>query len=394
VDGSAVWTGTEALFFSYAPTDVSVQAFDPTRQTWRPLPDGPPIPREASWAWTGSELTFFGGGRLGEPSNTQSWALNPSTGSWRRLPDAPVPMNFSDATWTGTQVVLVGSARTKQNYSTTPTALAQAYDPATDAWQQLASPPVSGQTSAVAWIDGRLIAWDLYGPDAAEYLPKEARWRSIEMDGLDGSECYASGVPVGDVLFTWNCGAPAAWFAATSAWSSLRLPIQPAAKGYGYGFGDGRAAGSAAVVEQIETIESNGEPSLGSPNAPIRLWAWVPPEVAPDAAWQPTALDAEQAVDRFVGDLSNDWTAAYIPGMATQDVIERSRSGAGGLSALGRNGWLTADAREIAAGTFTVPVHVLDGDKQVIGTDVFTVGPGTASDGRIGQLVITDVQPA
>ena len=48
----------------------------------------------------------------------------------------------------------------------------------------------------------------------------------------------------------------------------------------------------------------------------------------------------------------------------------------------------------LAAGVFVVPVHVLDGSKYVIGTDVFTVGPGTASDGRVGQLVITDVQPA
>ena len=50
--------------------------------------------------------------------------------------------------------------------------------------------------------------------------------------------------------------------------------------------------------------------------------------------------------------------------------------------------------RHVGAGVFVVPVHVLDGSKQVIGTDVFTVGPGTASDGRVGQLVITDVQPA
>jgi len=48
----------------------------------------------------------------------------------------------------------------------------------------------------------------------------------------------------------------------------------------------------------------------------------------------------------------------------------------------------------LAPGVFVVPVHVLDGSKHVIGTDVFTVGPGTASDGRVGQLVITDVQPA
>ena len=80
--------------------------------------------------------------------------------------------------------------------------------------------------------------------------------------------------------------------------------------------------------------------------------------------------------------------------MATQDVIQRSRSGAGGLIAVARTGWLTGAARKVTAGVFVVPVHVLDGSKQVIGTDVFTVGPGTASDGRVGQLVITDVQPA
>ena len=59
----------------------------------------------------------------------------------------------------------------------------------------------------------------------------------------------------------------------------------------------------------------------------------------------------------------------------------------------GRRG-ISPQGGTLAPGVFVVPVHVLDGSKQVIGTDVFTVGPGTASDGRVGQLVITDVQPA
>jgi hypothetical protein len=304
-------------------------------------------------------------------------------------------MNLSDAAWTGTHVVVVGSARTQQNQSTTSTALAQTYDPASNAWRQLASPPVSGQTSAVAWVGGRLIAWELYGPDAAEYIPGEARWRSIEMDGLDGGECYASGVTVDDALFTWDCGAPAAWFAATSAWSPLQLPTQSSIQGIRIpGVGYAWAAGSAVVVEQIETMESQGEPSLGSPNAPIHLWVWVPPPVAPDASWQPATFDAEQMVGRFVGDLFFDQTAAYAAGMATKDVIDRSRSASGSLVPVDRHRWRTGAAREVTAGVFVVPVHVLGGSNQVIGTDAFTVGPGTASDGRVGQLVITDVQPA
>src|SRR5262245_51549389 len=165
-----------------------------------------------SSAWTGSELVVFGGGPLGAPSGSQAWGFDVAEGAWRRLADAPIAMNLSDAGWTGSEMAVVGSAMDRRNEATTRTSQAEAYDPQSDTWRVLPSPPVSAQTAAVDLVGGRLIAWELYGPDSAEWLPAQERWRSLDMGGFEGAECYADGVDVADTLFTWNCGAPSAWF--------------------------------------------------------------------------------------------------------------------------------------------------------------------------------------
>jgi hypothetical protein len=395
LNGAGVWTGTEALFFSYDTDGVRSQLFDPSTATWRSIPNGPQMPEfGVSWAWTGAELLLFGGGQLGDRSNVTTWSLDPATESWTHLSDAPIGMNLSDATWTGTEMVVVGSAMDRGNHATTRTAQAEAFDPTTDTWRELPAPPVSAQTAAAAFVGGRLIGWELYGPDSAEWLPDEDRWRSLDMGGFEGGECYASGVTVADAVFTWNCGSPTAWFASSSAWIHIDRPLE-AESGFSYSFGWLSAAGDAAVVEEIETVAGpQGEPYVGSSDAPEHLWLWKPPAVAPESSWTPKRVDAENLVGNFLSDWYPGWEA-FLAATATADVIDRSRLGRGGLvplgdGAVGRN---FGESTSLGQGTFSVAVELIK-DHQVIGTEVFTVGPGTTADGRAGQLVITDVQPA
>lgn len=388
-----VWTGETALFLSIDHTGVRVQAFDPGDSSWRSYPIGPETPSYGiSWAWTGNEVILFGGGPLGAPSGSHATSFDPVDGAWRRLLDAPIPMNLSDAVWTGDEMVVVGSAMDRRNEATTRTSQAEAFDPQTDTWRVLPSPPVSAQTAAIDLAGGRLSAWELYGPDSAEWVPDEERWRSLDMGGFEGGECYADGVTVADVVFTWNCGAPSALFAGSSEWGPIDPPrVSPS--GLDYGFGRAIAAGSVAIVEEIETIEgSHGEPYLGSPDAPVHLWVWKPPASAPSSTWTPTRADAENLVGNFLSDWQPGWEP-YLLATAETDVIRRCRDGADGLVALtdGAVGnWNTYRATELGADSFEVKAELLR-DHEVVETETFTVGPGTA-DGRPAQLVITDVR--
>lgn len=393
VDPRAFWTGDEAIFVLTSDAGSHAEAFDPSADSWRRLPDGPAIPDGASSAWTGSDIVLFGGGSSGAPSNQQAWALDP-VGEWRRLADAPVGMNLSDAVWTGTDVVVVGSAVDRMHVASTATAQAEAYDPASDRWSQLPPPPISAQTASVAYVDQHLVAWELYGPDSAEWLPDEQRWRSLEMGGFEGGECYAAGVAVAAAMFTWNCGSPTAWYAATGAWVSVGAPTGDPS-GFMYGFGSASSAGDAAIVEQIDTIIAhNGDPYIGSPDAPEHLWVWKPPADAPTSSWEPTITDARDLVGGFL----SDWdpgSEPFLDAKATSDVVDRCASGAGGLLALrdgAVDGWHFVDERR-SNGAFVFTIELMR-DGVTAATEIFTVGAGTTADGRAGQLVITDVRRA
>ena len=396
IDARAYWTGDEAIFVMSDEARSEAEAFDPSTGSWRRLADGPAIPDGASSAWTGIEVVLFGGGPVGAPTNQQARALDPASGEWRRLADAPVPMNLSDAVWTGTDVVVIGSALDRRNVASTSTAQVEAYDPASDRWTAMPAPPISAQTASAAYVAGHLVGWELYGPDSAEWLPGQQRWRSLDMGGFEGGECYAEGVTVATALFTWNCGSPTAWYADTGAWVSVGAPTTDVS-GSMYGFGSAAAAGDVAIVAQIETVIGHGgDPYIGSPDAPEHLWAWKPPAIAPTSTWQPTMTDARNLVGSFLSDWDVPGWEPFLDATATSDVLDRCRSGAGGLVELqdgAVRGWHFVDGARVNE-AFELTVELIGASGTGAGTEIFTVGAGTTADGRAGRLVITDVRPA
>jgi hypothetical protein len=385
---SGIWTGKEAIFWDGS----DALGFDPTTERWRVFPPSPHPARGHVAVWTGDELIFWGGGPKGSEETRSGAALIPSTGVWRPIADAPVGLNLVDAVWTGSRMVVVGSEIDTGNHATTETAVALSYDPTNDRWQRLPDPPVSAQTAAIANIDGRLIAWELYSPAAAELL-SEDRWRSLDMERLRGGECYAQGATLGDVLFTWDCGEPTAWYADTSSWVRTGPPAKGLDAGYTYSFGAVYAAGPVAVVEHVETSDYDGTPYLGSPGAPVHLWAWRPPPAPPRSTQQPDASDAELLAEKFV----SVWIYGperYVSGFTTSDLLERMRSGIGVPAdfadrSIGDVMFVDADhvARALDDGRFEVRVARTDGS--LIG---IVLGPGRTADGRDAQLVVTDVR--
>ena len=397
--GDAVWTGSEVLLWGVHTSDGEVAlAFDPGAQSWKRIAGPPQGPRfGATHVWTGRELILFGGGLKGSPTTKGGAVYDPSTDTWRVILSAPVGMNLADAVWTGSEMIIIGSELDNRNSSETRTAMALAYDPAADSWRRLPDPPISPQTSAVAYVDGRVIAWEAYIPGSAEYLPSEDRWRSLDTGGLQRSECYAEGATIGHDVFTWNCGTQAVWYAQTSSWVATAPPLPASDTQPTYSWASVTAAGSAVIADQVETVlGQGGEPYLGSPDAPAHLWLWRPPSmplVAPIRV--PNGDDAGYLLNNFLSALSES-VQPYLHAYATADVLAKIEPG-GGLDlfqAAPLRTWRFPDhpwATDLGGGRFEVRVTLTlkDGGEPTV---VFDIGPGTTGDGRDAQLVVTDVR--
>jgi hypothetical protein len=404
--GEGVWTGSEILFWGeVAPeqeTDVpkpdfsTVLAYDPVQQTWRALPPSPQevtsfVKNHAAWAWTGRELIVWGGGEPDSSTAVGGAALDPTTGSWREIADAPAPMTLANAVWTGSEMVVVGAALDPGNRSTTPTAVAQAYDPATDSWRRLPDPPLSPQASESVWFDDEVLAWD-YGSDSARYLPSEDRWQGLGKLPLDHGECYVEGAAVEGAVFAWNCGYPDAWYPG-AGWVDVEggpafdVPVSQVTGMSGRAIG----ADTVAIVEQVDNVERGEQITIGSPEAPIHLWAWRPSTTPPQPR-PTTRQDAETLVSNFVH--AWDGYEPYLPTLSTEDVIDRCRTGNGGCPELASGlfeAW-GSTVTEVGSATYEVDVEL----RQPDGPDLmlrFVAGPGWTADGSEAQLVVTDVRP-
>jgi hypothetical protein len=392
----ATWTGSDVLFSvdgSLAPT----MAFRPATSTWSSLPVSPHAP---SWGgtslWTGRDLLVWGGGPPGASTTREGAALDLATGTWRTLAEAPVGLNLVDAAWNGSEMVLVGALLDRGNRATTRTARAMAYDPAADTWRTLPDPPISPQTSAVAFVDGRVVAWESYTPGAAEYVASENRWRSLDVSALRANDvCYTDGVVVDRVIASWTCGHPAVWFPQTSGWGEVAPPIVADDPALQFGWASMTPAGTTAIVEQTETTRVGGEPYLGDPEAAVHLWAWRPPAEPPVP--RPVGADEANIVTaRFLSAWVEPEEAPYLPVLATANVLDELAASDLGLTLRDvRYEWRFVDhpfTTDLGGGRFASRIELGPRDDP-IGDIVVVVGPGGAADGGTAQPVVTDVRP-
>jgi hypothetical protein len=131
-----------------------------------------------------------------------------------------------------------------------------------------------------------MIAWD-YQTHAQEYVPSTDVWAPATDMPLEFDECYPDSVAVGRQVFAWFCGRVALWDAATETWS--RIPggvTQPTIEAHGrlyqlFRFASLVAAGEVVVLaaEGI-TVDDEGVPCYGCPNAPVASWVYRPPSDA------------------------------------------------------------------------------------------------------------------
>ncbi|MBI5089270.1 MAG: hypothetical protein HZB15_10560, partial [Actinobacteria bacterium] len=192
-----VWTGTEALVVggldrSGAPR-VDGAAYDPSTDSWRPLPEPPVVTIDPLVAWTGDEMLVIGG--TSDPAQSGGYtsagrAYDPTSDTWRAT--AP-PFSFIDRdspwVWTGDELLVWPSS----SESTSPIA----YDPSADSWRAVASAPIGTRWHAASvWTGREWLIWggttgDAELADGAAYDPATDTWRTLAASPLSARRVRA-----------------------------------------------------------------------------------------------------------------------------------------------------------------------------------------------------------
>ncbi len=159
-DEIAVWTGTEMLLLG-GSENVSL-AYDPSTDAWRELTDGYGVmpmghmlggERGMPYAWTGAELLVWS--EVGDGANIQGLhAYDPTTDKWRAIatpPEGFYRRRAAATVWTGTEWLLWGGTGRNADGANTEYANGAAYNPATDTWRMLAESPLQERRAAATW---------------------------------------------------------------------------------------------------------------------------------------------------------------------------------------------------------------------------------------------------
>jgi N-acetylneuraminic acid mutarotase len=194
---SAAWTGTEMLVWGCFG---KAAAFNPKTNRWRTLPQAPT--GQGITAWTGRELIGWGGGCCGDAWSDGS-AYDPATDTWRRLTRSPLaPSQQPIGAWTGHELVLFVAGINAVEDKPYPTSLARAaaYDPATDTWRRIASPPLPIEGTAV-WNGSEILVTGR-GRTALAYDPATNRWHRLT--SLPAARIVETTVWTGSRLLLWG----------------------------------------------------------------------------------------------------------------------------------------------------------------------------------------------
>ncbi|HEX2496852.1 MAG TPA: hypothetical protein VHK46_08460 [Gaiellaceae bacterium] len=181
--GLAVWSGRELIGWGggcCGDAYADGAAYDPARDTWRKLARSPLAPSQSPvGTWTGRELIIFVSGLDPEgkalSGAARAAAYNPATDTWRRLATPPAPRSV--AVWSGHEVLLVGGA----DEAGAGAEVGYAYDPATNRWRSLAAMRSRHPQAVAAWTGGQLL---LFGGETTAnallaYDPERNRWSSL-----------------------------------------------------------------------------------------------------------------------------------------------------------------------------------------------------------------------
>jgi hypothetical protein len=182
--------------------------------------------------WTGSEVVLVGGlvdGATGVAS--RSPAFDPAQDRWRTIAAPPTPfvrdVYPSHAVWTGSEILWFGSSPPPDDEPRTEgqhrmPLVGAAYEPDSDVWRALASPPAPYEHfDAAVWTGAQLLVWSS-GVGVAVFAPVHDTWTTTP--GSEGPTFPVGAAPaVWDgsrlVVFAGYSGDVAAYDPATNQWT-------------------------------------------------------------------------------------------------------------------------------------------------------------------------------
>jgi hypothetical protein len=235
---TAVWTGTEAIFWGGEPDGNPFEPgtggrYDPATDSWIPTSTmNAATNRYGHTAvWTGAEMIVFGG--IGTDSVAKRY--RPATDAWvdATMVGAPGARDHHAAVWTGTRMVVWGGFI---NDGITPTG--GRYDPATDTWTptNVADSPPTRMWPIGEWTGTEMIVWGGYDwlfigdlGDGARYNPATDTWAPTSLLGAP-SPRVAQGVWTGRELLLWggaNDSSGGRYDPATDSWRDTTLLGSP-----------------------------------------------------------------------------------------------------------------------------------------------------------------------
>jgi hypothetical protein len=315
---------------------------------WRAIANAPEsVAAGRTVVWTGTEMIVAGvnpgsDGTFIHPTELAE-AYNPATDTWRELAEPPATSSLCprNAVWTGKEMLVWGCELL-------------AYDPVANAWRRLADPPT--RHGIVAWTGRELIGWGGgccgdASDDGSAYDAATNTWRKLAPAPVAGQQSPV-GAWTGRELVVFNGRGPdgtrvggAAYNPNTDTWR--RIPSQPAIR-----------PGAIAVYDgnEIHVLGAHRD-TVYSFNPRNSHWRQLPPtELGVDglvAVWTGNRLIASGAT-----------TTAYEPPTDVWTTLSPSplgpRQGAQGVWT-GRELIVWGGVVPTAAGTSNSPRYLTDG---------------------------------
>jgi len=223
---------------------------------WREAAPMPSPRSEVAAALVNGEIALVGGFREGGANSARVDAFSPSENRWRRLPDLPIAVDHAAASAFRGRLYVAGGYRFDRSRSD------EAFVLANGRWSRLPRMPFARAAAGAAFSGGRLYVMGGVAPfglarSALEFDPGKRRWRTIsgptprEHLGVTAARGRVFVVAGRKAGFDTNLDLVEAYSPKTRRWT--RLPSVP-----------GKRGGTAVTATGRYVVSAGGEAQEGT----------------------------------------------------------------------------------------------------------------------------------
>lgn len=204
----------------------SYAAYDIDRDSWRVIPAPPgndkrePHSRLGPSAWTGKEIVAPIATPPASDHDIMMVAFEPATNTWRTLPSPPSRLEPTSLTFHDGKLAVLGEVRAASDQSSS--LVSVTFDMNSNTWGEPQRTPVERRGPQVEGGADRLIAWDVSG---TVRVMEDGQWRDLPPIPLPEDECGWKGTQVEKRLVLWRCTQQGAVLdTETGEWNALPQP--------------------------------------------------------------------------------------------------------------------------------------------------------------------------